>query len=80
MEPRKTPEDDGKDIKTSTRTKKFHFWAKNAAPIKNENEFLKNSDSRHTWSNGHIQQVFQISERSAQHSRRHDISKSHPLE
>ena len=58
--------------------KKFHFWVKNAVLIKNENEFLKNSDFCYTWSNDHIQRVFQISERSDQYSRRYDILKSYP--
>ena len=28
--------------------------------IKNENEYLKNSDFCYTWSDDHIQQMFQI--------------------
>ena len=59
--------------------KKFHFWVKNAVFIKNENDFLKNSDFCYTWSNDHIQQVFQISERSDEYSRRYDILKSYPF-
>ena len=58
---------------------KFHFWVKNVVFIKNENEFLKNSDFWYTWSNDHIQQVFQISERSDEYSRRYDILDSYPL-
>ena len=46
--------------------KQFHFWVKYAVFIKNENEFLKNSDFWYTWSNDHIEQVFKISERSDQ--------------
>ena len=53
--------------------KHFNFWVKNAVFIKNENEFLKNSDFSYTLSYEHIQQVFQISERSDQYSRRCDI-------
>ena len=74
--------------------KKFHFWVKNAVFIKNKNEmmknsdfwytnekkeFFKNSDFCYTWSNDLIQQVFQISERSDQYSRRYDILNSYPL-
>ena len=59
--------------------KKFNFWVKYAVLIKNENEFLKNSDFCYTWSKDHIQQVFQISERSDQYSRRYDILKYHPI-
>ena len=33
----------------------------------------------YTWSNDHIQQVFQISERSDQYSRRYDILNSYPF-
>ena len=43
------------EIKISTRMKKFHFWVKYAIFIKNENEFLKNSDFCYTWSNDHTQ-------------------------
>ena len=57
----------------STRMKKFHFWVKYAVFIKNENEFLKNSDFWYTWSNDNIQQVFQFSERSDQYARRYDM-------
>ena len=46
------------EIKISTRIKKFHFGVKYAVFIKNENEFLKNSDFWYKWSNDHIQQVF----------------------
>ena len=35
--------------------KKFNFWVKYAVFIKNENEFLKNSDFWYTWSKDHIQ-------------------------
>ena len=63
----------GQEIKISTRMKKFHFWVKNVVFIKNENEFLKNFDFWYTWSNDHIQQVFQISERSDYYSRRYDM-------
>ena len=59
--------------------KKFHFWVKNAVFIKKENEFLKNSDFWYKWSYDHIQQVFQISERSDQYSRRYDILNSYHL-
>ena len=59
----KTLEKDGQEMKISIRMKKFHYWVKYAVFIKNENEFLKNSDFWYTWSNDHIQQVFQISER-----------------
>ena len=55
------------------------FLGKNAVFIKNKNKFLNNSDFRYTWSNDHIQQVFQISERSDQYSRRYDILNSYPL-
>ena len=48
---------------------------KNAAFIKNENEFSKNYDFYYTWSNDHIQHVFQISERSYQYSKRYGILK-----
>ena len=58
---------------------KFHFWVKTAAFIKNENEFLKNSDFWYTWSYVHVQPVFQISERSDQYSRRYDILNFYPL-
>ena len=44
----KTLEMDGQEIKISTRIKKFHFWVKYAVFIKNENEFLKNSDFWYT--------------------------------
>ena len=40
------------------------IFGKNAVFIKTENEFKKKSDFCYTWSNGHNQQVFQISERS----------------
>ena len=64
----KTLEKDGQEIKISTRMKKFHFWVKYAVFIKNKNEFFeKNSDFWYTWSNDHIQQLFQISERSDQY-------------
>ena len=59
--------------------KKLYFLEKTAVFIKNENEFLKNSDFWFTWSNDHIQQVFQISERSYQYSRGYDIFNSYPL-
>ena len=59
--------------------KKFNFWVKYTVFIKNENEFLKNSDFWYTWSKDHIQQVFQISERSDQYSRRYDILKYHHI-
>ena len=59
--------------------KKFHFWVKYAVYIKNGNEFLRNSDNWYTWSYDHIQQVFQISERSDQYSRRYDMLKYHPI-
>ena len=60
--------------------KKFHFCVKYAVFVKNENEFLKNSDFWYTWSNYHIQQVFLISERCDQYSRRYDMLKYHPIE
>ena len=75
----KTLGKDEQEIKISSHMKKFHFWVKNAVFIKNKNEFLKNSDFWYTWSNDHIQQVFQISERSDQYSRRYDILNSYPL-
>ena len=59
--------------------KKFHFWVKHAVFIKNESEFLKNSDFWYTLSNDYIQHVFQISERSDQYSRRYGILNSYPL-
>ena len=59
--------------------KKLNFWVKYAVFIKNENEFLKNSDFCYTWSKDHIQLVFQISERSDQYSRRYGILKYHPI-
>ena len=55
------------------------FLGKNAVFMKNENEFLKNSYFGYTWSYDHIQQVFKISERSDQYSRRYDILKSYPF-
>ena len=55
------------------------FFVKYAVFIKNENGFLKNSDFWYTWSHDHIQQVFQISERSDQYSRRYDMLKYHPI-
>ena len=39
---------------------------------KKENKILKNSDVWYMWSHDHIQQVFQISERSDQYSRRYN--------
>ena len=55
----KTLENDGQEIKISSRMKKCHFWVKKyAVLIKNENEFLKNSDFWYTWYNDHIHQVF----------------------
>ena len=59
--------------------KKFHFWVKYAAFIKNENDLLKNSDVWYTWSNEHIQHVFQSSERSDQYFRRYDMLKYQPI-
>ena len=59
--------------------KKFHFLVKYAVLIKNENKFLKKSDFCYTWSNDHIQYVFQISERYDRYSRRYDILKYHPI-
>ena len=61
--------------------KKCHFLVKkkNAVFIKSENDFLKNFDFWYTCSNDHIQQVFQISERFDQYSRRYDILNSYPL-
>ena len=59
--------------------KRFYFWVKYAVFIKNENEFLKHSDFWYTWSNDHIQQVCEISERSYQYSRRYDILNSCPF-
>ena len=76
----KSPENDGPEIKISTRMKKFNFWVKFTVFIKNENEFLKNSDFCYTWSKDHIQWVFQTSERSDQYSRRYDILKLHTME
>ena len=55
------------------------FLGKCAVLIKNENEFLKNSDFWYTCSNDHIQQTFQISERSDLYSRRYDMLKYHPI-
>ena len=52
------------------------FLGKYAVFIKNENEFLKNSDFCYTWSYAYIQQVFQTSERSDQYYRRSVILKS----
>ena len=57
----------------------IYFSVKNAVFIKKKNEVWKNSDFWYTWSNDHIQQVFQISERSDQYSRRYDILNSYPL-
>ena len=51
---------DEQEIKISTHMKKFYFWVKTAVFIKNKNEFVKNSYFWFTWSNYHIQQVFQI--------------------
>ena len=79
VELNKALEKDGQEIKISTRMKKFHFWVKNAVLIKTGNEFLKKSDVWYTWSNDHIPQIFQISERSYQYSRRYDILNSHPF-
>ena len=59
--------------------KKFHFGVNNAVFIKNENEFLKNSDFCYKSSNDHIQQVFQMSERSDEYSMRYDILNSYPF-
>ena len=56
----------------------IHFWVKTAVFIKIKNQFLKNSDFWYAWSFDHIQQVFQISERSDQYSRRYDILNSYP--
>ena len=75
----KTLEKDGQEIKISTREKKFHFWVQYAVFIKNENIFFFNSDFWYTWSNDHIQQVIQISERSDQYSRNYDMFKYHPI-
>ena len=50
-----TLENDGQEIKISTRMEKFHFGVKCAVFIKNENEFLKKSDFWYTWFNDHIQ-------------------------
>ena len=58
--------------------KKFHFWVKYAVFIQNENEFKKKIDFWYTWSNDHIQEVFQISERSDKYSRRYNILNSYP--
>ena len=44
-----TLEKDGQEIKITTGMKKFHFWVKYAVFIKNENEFLKNSDFLYTY-------------------------------
>ena len=44
----KTLEKDGQVIKMSNRIKKSHLWVKYAVFIKNENEFLKNSDFCYT--------------------------------
>ena len=41
--------------------------------------FLKNSDFCYKWSTDHIQQVFQISERSDEYSTRYGIFKSYPF-
>ena len=79
MELCKTLEKDGQEIKISTHMEKFNFWVKNAVLIKNENEFLKNSDFCYTWSNDNIQPVIQISERFDQYARRYDILNSYPL-
>ena len=51
---------DRQEIKISIRMTKFHFWVKYAVFIKNENDFFLNSDFCYTWSNDHIQQMFQI--------------------
>ena len=75
----KTLEKDWQKITISTRMKKFHFQVKYAVFIKNENKFLKNSDFWYTWSYDHIQQMFQISERSDQYSKRYDILDSYPF-
>ena len=53
----KTLKENGQEIKISTYMNKFHFLVKYAVFIKNENEFLKNSDFWSTGSNDHIQQV-----------------------
>ena len=74
----KTLDKNGQEIKISTCMKKFHFLVKYALFIKNENDLLKNSDYFYIWSNNHIQQMFQISERSYQYSRRYDILNSYP--
>ena len=58
---------------------KFNFWVKYAVFIKNENDFLKNSDFCYTRFNDHIQQVIRISERSDQYSRRYGILKFYPF-
>ena len=44
----KTLEKDGQEIKLLTCMKKFHFWVKYAVFIKNDIEFLKNSDFLYT--------------------------------
>ena len=51
------------------------FMGKYAVFIKNGNEFLKKSDFWYTWSNDHLEQVFQISERSDQYSWRYVMLK-----
>ena len=65
----------------STRTTKFHFLVKNAVFLsKTKMIFLKNAEFNYKWFNDHIQQVFQIAERSDQYSRRYGILKSYPFE
>ena len=34
--------------------KEFNFWVKNALFVRNENEYLNNSDFCYTWSKDHI--------------------------
>ena len=58
---------------------KNHFWVKYAVFIKDKNEYLKKSGFGYTWSNDHIQQVFQISERSDQYCRRYDLLNYHHI-
>ena len=79
MELCQTLQKDGQEIKILTHMKKFYFGVKYAVFIKNENEFLENSDFSHTWSIDHIQQVFQILERSDEYSRRYGILNSYPF-
>ena len=68
-----TLEKDEQEIIISTLMKKFYFWVKYSVFIKNENEFLENSDFWYTASNNPTQQVFQIRTYINAHTLTHQI-------